>query len=112
MSFLHKLELMFKQIGKLNKNIRTSNSGLLNEDIQIPLQQKLNEYNTESRADIIEGQHQINIVEQNILNADFTESRHEDENQIIAELKSSNEKISISNSKENRISINDARSSL
>lgn len=80
MSFLHKLELMFKQIGKLNKNMRTSNSGFLNDDLQIPLQQKLNEYNTESRADMIEDQQQINIVEKNLLSADFTESRHEDEN--------------------------------
>lgn len=56
MSFLHKLELMFKQIGKLNKNIKTSNSGLLNDDLQMPLEQKLNEYNTESRADIIDDQ--------------------------------------------------------
>ena len=103
---------MFKQIGKLNKNIKTSNSGLLNDDIQIPLQQKLNEYNTESIADIIEDHQQTNIVEKNILNADFTESRHEDENQIVADLKSSNERISFSNSRDNRISINEARSSL
>ena len=72
----------------------------------------MNEYNTESRADIIEDQHHNNNIEKNILSADFTESRHEDENQIIADLKSSNEKVSLSNSKDNRISINEARNSL
>ena len=51
-------------------------------------------------------------VDKNILNADFTESRHEDENQIIADIKSSNEKFSVSNSKDNRGSINEARSSI
>lgn len=51
-------------------------------------------------------------IDKNILNADFTESRHEEENQNIADIKSSNEKISILNSKDNRVSINEARSSI